>query len=140
MAGTPLAFVGFEATRAIEEYFAARGLDMSTLAAFKALLRDLEQQSSLPLGLVRVASETETLEFICCYASSWDGVYDCEDLLKIGIPPQFSQLRSALGVVSDVKRQFAANAKLFSYDDSGKAKRLNIAPSMESMGITVCNP
>jgi len=49
-------------------------------------------------------------------------VYDCEELMAVIVPPQFTRLKEILGIDGDLKRVFAPQGTIFSYDVDGKTR------------------
>ena len=57
--------------------------------------------------------------FLCCYVDSRIRVFDCEELMAATVPPQFTPVGEVLGIDGDLKRVFAPQGMIFSYDVNG---------------------
>ncbi|KAF8340966.1 hypothetical protein F5887DRAFT_1160207 [Amanita rubescens] len=60
--------------------------------------------------------------FLCCYVDTRIRAYDCEELMAVIVPPQFTRVKEMLGIDGDLKRVFAPQGMIFSYDVNGKTR------------------
>jgi hypothetical protein len=63
-----------------------------------------------------------TRMFLCCYVDTCIRVYDVKELMAVIVPPQFMRLKEILGIDGDLKRIFAPQGTVFSYDVDGKTR------------------
>jgi len=60
--------------------------------------------------------------YLCCYVDTRIRVYDFEELLAVIVPPHFTRVKEILGVDGDLKRVFAPQGMIFSYDGNGRTR------------------
>jgi hypothetical protein len=60
--------------------------------------------------------------FLCCYVDTRIRVCDCEELMAVIVPPQFTRVKEIVGIDGDLKRIFAPQGAIFSYDGNGKTR------------------
>jgi hypothetical protein len=121
MGGFPIAAVGYEVVDALERY--QRQHDIAGVPSFKQLLQYVESEISIPISLARLEDSSGlTRMFLCCYADTHIRVYDCEELMAVIVPPQFTRAKEILGIDGDLKRVFAPQGTIFSYDVNGRTR------------------
>jgi len=121
MGGFSIVAVGYEVADALERY--QRQHHIAGVPSFKQLLRYVESEISMPISLARLEDSSGlTRMFLCCYVDTHIRVYDCEELMAVIVPPQFTRVKEMLGIDGDVKRVFAPQGTIFSYDGNGKTR------------------
>ena len=98
-----ICYYRYESVDALE-----RGINVSTiLKGFRPsnnFSQYIESEISIPVSLV--GSEDDdglTRKFLCCYVNTRIRVYDCDELMAVKVPPQFSRVKELLGIDSDLK-------------------------------------
>jgi hypothetical protein len=116
MGGLSFVAIGYEVADPLERY--QRQHDISGVPSFKQLLQYVESEISTRLeddsGLTRM--------FLCCYVDTRIRVCDCEELMAVIVPPQFTRVKEIVGIDGDLKRVFAPQGAIFSYDGNGKTR------------------
>lgn len=134
MGGFPIVAVGYEIGDALEKYQRQHHRDIAGLPSFKPLLQYIESELSMPISLARLEDDSNTTRvFLCCYVDTRIRVYDCEELMAVVVPPQFTRVKELLGIDGDLKRVFAPQGTIFSYDVNGRTRMKGhclIAPVM----------
>ena len=121
MGGSSIVAIGYEVADALERY--QRQHDIEGVSSFKQLLQYVESEISIPTSLVRLEDSSGlTRMFLCCYVDTRIRVYDCEELMAVIVPPQFMRVKEVLGIDGDLKRVFAPQGMIFSYDVNGKTR------------------
>lgn len=123
MGGLSFAAIGYEVADALERY--QRQHDIEGLPSFKQLLKYIESEISIPVSLVGLEDDRDdglTREFLCCYVDTRIRVYDCDELMAVKVPPQFSRVKEILGIDGDLKRVFTPKGVIFSYDVNGRTR------------------
>ena len=121
MGGLSFVAIGYEAADALERY--QRQHDIEGVPSFKQLLKYIESEISIPVSLVRLEDDDGlTRKFLCCYVDTRIRVYDCDELMAVKVPPQFSRVKGLLGIDGDLKRVFTPQGVIFSYDDNGRTR------------------
>ena len=121
MGGFPIVAVGYEVADALERY--QRQHDIEGLPSFKQFLRYVESEISIPISLARLEDSTGlTHMFLCCYVDTRIRVYDHEELMAVIVSAQFTHVKEILGIDGDLKRVFAPQGTIFSYDVNGKTR------------------
>jgi len=121
MGGFPIAAVGYEMTDALERY--QRQHHIAGVSSFKQLLQYLESEIFMAISLARLEDSAGLSRmFLCCYVDSSIRVYDCEELMAVTVPPQFMRVRELLGIDGNLKRVFAPQGMIFSYDVNGRTR------------------
>ena len=122
MGGYSIVAVGYEvAADALERY--QREHDIEGVPSYKQLLKYLESEISIPISLARLEDSSGLSRmFLCCYVDARIRIYDCEELMEVIVPAQFTRVKEILGIDSDLKRVFAPEGKIFSYDVNGKPR------------------
>ena len=119
MGGFPFVAVGYEvAHSALERQYRIAGFPSP-----KQLLQHLESEISMPISLARLEDSSGlTRMFLCCYVDTRTRVYDCEELMAVIVPPQFTHVKEILGIDGDLKRVFTPQGMIFSYDVNGRTR------------------
>ena len=122
MGGYSIVAVGYEvAADALERY--QREHDIEGVPSYKQLLKYLESETSIPISLARLEDSSGLSRmFLCCYVDARIRIYDCEELMAVIVPAQFTRVKEILGIDGDLKRVFAPEGKIFSYDVNGKPR------------------
>jgi len=121
MGGFSIVAVGYEVADALERY--QRQHHIAGVPSFKQLLRYVESEISMPISLARLEDSSGlTRMFLCCYVDTHIRVYDCEELMAVIVPPQFTRVKEMLGIDGNLKRVFAPQGTIFSYDGNGKTR------------------
>jgi hypothetical protein len=121
MGGLSMVAIGYEVADALERY--QRQHHISGVPSFKQLLQYVESEISMPISLARLEDSSDlTRMFLCCYVDTRIRVYDCEDLMAVIVPPQFTRVKEILGIDGDLKRVFAPQGMIFSYDVNGRTR------------------
>lgn len=121
MGGFMVAAIGYEVTDALERY--QNQHHVAGVSSFKLFLRYLESETSLPLSLARLEdSDGLSRMFLCCYVDSQIRVYNCEELVAMPVPPEFTRVKELLGIKGDLKRVFGPQGMIFSYDADGRIR------------------
>ena len=77
----------------------------------------------MPISLARLEDSSGlTCMFLCCYVDTHIRVYDCEELMAVKVPLQFTRVKEMLGIDGGLKRVFAPQGTIFSYDVNGKTR------------------
>ena len=77
----------------------------------------------MPVSLARLEDSSGiTRMFLCCYVDTRIRVYDYEELTAVTVPPQFTRVKEILGIDGDLKRVFAPQGMIFSYDVNGRTR------------------
>ena len=77
----------------------------------------------MPISLVRLEDFSDlTRKFLCCYVDATIRVYNYDELMAVTVPAQFTRVKEILGIDVDLKRVFAPQGTIFSYDANGKTK------------------
>ena len=107
----------------------SRGINVSTvLKGFRPSNNScnnkyVESEASMPISLARLEDSSGlTRIFLCCYVDTRVRVDDFEELMAVIVPPQFTRLKEILGIDGDLKRVFAPQGTIFSYDVDGKTR------------------
>ena len=117
----PFVAIGYEVADALERY--QRQHDIEGVPSFKQLLKYIESEISIPVSLVRLQDDDGlTRKFLCCYVNTRTRVYDCDELMVVKVPPQFSHVKELLGIEGDLNRVFTPQGVIFSYDVNGKTR------------------
>ena len=83
----------------------------------------IESEISIPVSLVTLEDDDGlTRKFLCCYVDTRTRVYDCDELMAVKVPPQFSRVKELLGTHGNLKRVFTPKGVIFSYDVNGKTR------------------
>jgi hypothetical protein len=99
MGGLSMVAIGYEVADALERY--QRQHHISGVPSFKQLLQYVESEISMPISLARLEDSSDlTRMFLCCYVDTRIRVYDDGDL----------------------KRVFAPQGMIFSYDVNGRTR------------------
>jgi len=118
MGGLPFVAIGYEVADALERY--QHRHDIAGVPSFKQLLQHVESEISIPVSLARLEDDSGlTRMFLCCYIDTRIRVYDCEELMAVIVPPQFTRVKEILGINGDLKRVFTPQGMIFSYDVNG---------------------
>lgn len=121
MGGLSFVAIGYEVADALERY--QRQHDIEGVPSYKQLLKYIESEISIPVSLVRLEEDDGlTRKFLCCYVDTRIRVYDCDELMAVKVPPQFSRVKEILGIDGDLKRVFTPQGVIFSYDVNGKTR------------------
>jgi len=121
MGGFSTVAVGYEVGDALERYQCQHHI--SGVPSFKQLLQYVESEISMPISLARLEDSSNlTRMFLCCYVDTRIKVYDCEELMAVMVPPQFTRVKEILGIDGDLKRVFAPQGMIFSYDGNGRTR------------------
>jgi hypothetical protein len=121
MGGFSIVAVGYEVADALERY--QRQHHIAGVPSFKQLLQYLESEISMPISLARLEDDSGLSRmFLCCYVDTHIRVYDCEELMAVTVPPQFTRVKEMLGIDGDLKRVFAPQGTIFSYDVNGRTR------------------
>ena len=121
MGGFSIVAIGYEVADALERYQRQHGIE--GVSSFKQLLQYVQSEASMPISLVRLEDSSGlTRMFLCCYVDTHVRVYDFEELMAVIVPPQFTRLKEILGIDGDLKRVFAPQGMIFSYDGNGKTR------------------
>ena len=121
MGGFSIVAIGYEVADALERY--QRQYSIEGVPSFKQLLQYVESEASMPISLVRLEDSSGlTRMFLCCYVDTRVRIYDFEELMAVIVPPQFTRLKEILGIDGDLKRVFAPQGTIFSYDVDGKTR------------------
>ena len=126
MVGFPIVAVGYEVgDDTIQRYL--RQHHISGLRDIQQLLRRAESELSIPVSLVSVEDFsvsifTPSRKFLCCYVDTRTRVCNCEELMAVIVPPQFTRVKEILGIDGDLKRIFALDGTIVSYDANGKTR------------------
>jgi hypothetical protein len=122
MGGFAFAAIGYEVTDAFERY--QRQHDIKGVPSFKQLLKYVESEISIPISLARLEDASGlTRTLLCCYVDTRIRVYDCEELMAVIVPPQFTRVKEILGIDGGLKRIFTPQGMIFSYDANGKTRK-----------------
>ena len=105
----------------------SRGININTIfqevLSFKQLLKYVKSEISIPISLAKLEDDSGlTRMFLCCYVDTRIRVCDCEELMGVIVPPQFTRVKEILGIDGDLKRLFAPQGAIFSYDTNGKTR------------------
>jgi len=136
MGGIAIAAIGFEVTEVIDNSLEKHG-------SYKQLLRDLESKiSTAPLSLARLEDSDGTIRMLLCFYIAYyqNKVYDCEELMRIEVPAEFSRrVQELLGFEAGLRRVFAPHAFVFSYDCNGRTRVIEngtvIGPSSSTRSV-----
>ena len=121
MGGFSIVAVGYEDADALERY--QRQHDIEGVPSFKQLLQYVESEISMPISLARLEDSSGlTRMFLCCYVDTRIRAYNYEELMAVTVPPQFTRVKEILGIDGDLKRVFAPQGMIFSYDVNGKTR------------------
>ena len=121
MGGLSFAAIGFEVADALEKY--QRQHDIEGVPSFKQLLKYIESEISIPVSLVTLEDDGGlTRKFLCCYVDTRTRVYDCDELMVVKVPLQFSRVKELLGIHDNLKRVFTPKGVIFSYDVNGRTR------------------
>ena len=121
MGGLSFVAIGYEVADALERY--QREHDIAGVQSFKQLLQYIESEISIPISLARLEDDSGlTRMFLCCYVDTRIRVCDCEELMAVTVPPQFMRVKEILGIDGDLKRVFAPQGMIFSYDVNGRTR------------------
>ena len=60
--------------------------------------------------------------FLCCNVDTHIRVCDCEELMAVIVPLQFTRVKKILDIDGDLKRVFTPQGVIFSYDVNGKTR------------------
>ncbi|KIL56568.1 hypothetical protein M378DRAFT_181932 [Amanita muscaria Koide BX008] len=121
MGGFSIVAIRYEVADALERY--QRQHNIEGVPSFKQLLQYVESEISMPISLARLEDSSGlTRMFLCCYVDTRIRVYDFEELMAVIVPPQFTRLKEILGIDGDLKRVFAPQGTIFSYDVDGKTR------------------
>jgi hypothetical protein len=121
MGGFSIVAVGYEVADALERYQGQH--QISGVPSFKQLLRYVESEISMPVSLARLEDASGlTRMFLCCYVDTHIRVYDCQELMAVIVPLQFTRVKELLGIDGDLKRLFAPQGTIFSYDVNGRTR------------------
>lgn len=121
MGGFSIVAVGYEVADALERYQGQHHI--TGVSSFKQLLRYVESEISIPVSLARLEDTSGlTRVFLCCYVDTRIRVYDYEELTAVIVPPQFTRVKEILGIDGDLKRVFAPQGTVFSYDVNGRTR------------------
>ena len=144
MGGFSIVAVGYEVGDALEKY--QRQHHITGLLSIKQFLRYVEAEISMPISLARLEDDFGLSRmFLCCYVDTHIRVYDCEELMGVIVPPQFTRVKEILGIDGDLKRVFAPQGMILSYDVNGRTRMRGeclIAVSLMvpiSMNLVVCS-
>jgi hypothetical protein len=121
MGGLSFVAIGYEVADVLERY--QRQHDIAGVPSFKQLLQHVESEISIPISLARLEDDSGvTRMFLCCYVDTRIRVYDCEELMAVIVPPQFTRVKEILGIDGDLKRVFTPQGVIFSYDVNGRTR------------------
>ena len=121
MGGLSFAAIGFEVADTLEKY--QRQHDIEGVPSFKQLLKYIESEISIPVSLVTLEDDGGlTRKFLCCYVDTRTRVYDCDELMVVKVPLQFSRVKELLGIHGNLKRVFTPKGVIFSYDVNGRTR------------------
>ena len=59
---------------------------------------------------------TSSRVFLCCNVDIRDNIYECEEVMAVTVPPQFTRVKKILGIDGNLKRVFAPKAMVYSFD------------------------
>jgi len=77
----------------------------------------------MPISLARLEDSSGlTRMFLCCYVDAHIRVYDCQELMVVIVPPQFTRVKVLLGIDGDLKRVFVPQGTIFSCDVNGRTR------------------
>ena len=123
MGGLSVAVVGYDATDALANYLHEHDLPAGT-SSYKPLLQRLETETSTPIFLTNLEDVGGLSRvFLCFYVDYAIRVYDCAELMAVTVPPQFTRVKELLSIEGELRRVFAPQAHIFSWDSMGQ-KRL----------------
>jgi hypothetical protein len=121
MGGFSIVAVGYEVTDALEKY--QHQHHIAGVSSFKQLLQYVESEICMHISLARLEDSTGLSRlFLCCYFDTHIRVYDCEELMAVTVPPQFTRVKEMLGIDGELKRVFAPQGTIFSYDVNGRMR------------------
>jgi hypothetical protein len=121
MGGFSIVAVGYEVADALERY--QHQHHIAGVLSFKQLLQYVESEITIPVSLARLEDSSGlTRMFLCCYVDTHTRVYECEELIAVTVPPQFTRVKEMLGIDGNLKRVFAPQGVIFSYDVNGKTR------------------
>jgi hypothetical protein len=96
-----------------------------------------------PVSLARLEDDSGLARmFLCCYVDTHIRVYDCEELMAVTVPPRFTRVKEILGINGDLKRVFAPQGTIFSYDVNGRTRVEEQCRNLTvpiSMHLVVCS-
>lgn len=122
MGGMLIAAVGYDVTEALETYLKQHNMT-SGVSSFKQILQRLEAETSIPVSLVRFDDlDGRGRMFLCCYVDYQVRLYDCEELIAVMVPQEFTRMKELLHFNGEIKRVFGPKGSIFSYDSNGQTR------------------
>jgi hypothetical protein len=86
-------------------------------------MQRLEAETSTPTSLVRLDDlDGQRRMFMCCYVDYRIKLYDCEEMMGITVPQEFTRVKEVLNCNGEIRRVFGPKGTVFSYDSNGQTR------------------
>jgi hypothetical protein len=122
MGGMSIAAVGYDVTEALENHMNQHNMT-SGVSSFKHILQRLEAETAIPMSLARFDDlDRRSCMFLCCYVDYRVRLYDCEELMAVMVPQEFTRVKEVLHFNGEVRRVFGSKGIIFSYDSNGETR------------------